>query len=159
LERTEVNLAANKPEEATDTVTREVARSFGVPISLVTVIESDAGFWHHSAGSTGNPFPEASPYSAVLAADELLVVEDVGKEERFADNPVLEKRGVRFFASAPLRLRDGHHVGNLCVLDTQPRTFGDSDRELLLSLAAQLMEALEPATAAASDHPSPPDLS
>ena len=59
-ERTEEKLADSKPEEATDTVTRELARAFNVPISLVTVIESDRHFWRHAAG-TGTPFPEASP--------------------------------------------------------------------------------------------------
>lgn len=142
-ERTERKLAATKPEEATDTVTRELARSFNVPISLVTVIESNREFWHHSA-STGTPFTEASPYEAVLASDQLLVVENVAKDERFSDNPILLKRGVKFFASAPLRTRDGHLVGNLCVLDTQARTFGDTERGLLQSLAAQLMDSLEP---------------
>ena len=142
-ERTERKLASTKPEEATDTVTRELAQAFDVPISLVTVIESDSDFWHHSA-ATGTPFPDASPYEVVLAADNFLVVEDVTKDDRYSENPVLLKRGVRSFASAPLRVRSGHLVGNLCVLDTQARVFSEADRELIQSLAAQLMEALEP---------------
>ena len=61
-------------------------------------------------------------------------------------------RGIRAFATTPLRLRNGHLVGNLCFLGTQPRTFRDSDRELLESLASQFMESVEPATS-----PSPVD--
>ncbi|HTO03543.1 MAG TPA: AI-2E family transporter, partial [Opitutus sp.] len=146
LERTEVKLAATKPEEAIDTITRELARSFEVPISLVSLIETDRDFWHVSSGSTA-PMPqtENSLTEAVLAFDDLTVVEDVTKNPRYSENPLLVKRGVRFFASTPLRLRNGHLVGNLCVLDTQPRTFSDSDRELLQALGAQLMEAVEPA--------------
>jgi GAF domain-containing protein len=41
-------------------------------------------------------------------------------------------------------VRSGHLVGNLCILDTQARTFNEADRELLESLAAQLMETVEP---------------
>jgi hypothetical protein len=37
------------------------------------------------------------------------------------------------------------------VLDTQPRTFLDKDRELLESLAAQLMDTVEPEVAPAAD--------
>jgi hypothetical protein len=152
-ERTEIKLAAKRPEEAGDTVTRELARAFEVPIALVSIIETDREFWHHSAGgsSSSTPFGEAAPHESALATDSLLVVEDVSKDERFLNNPVLSKRGVKFIASAPLRLRSGHLVGNLCVLDTQPRTFLDKDRELLESLAAQLMDTVEPEVAPAAD--------
>jgi hypothetical protein len=145
LERTELKLAATKPEEATDTVTRELARAFDVPISLVSVIATDREFWRSSPGSTA-PMPpaESSLNEAIFASDSLLVVEDVGKDQRYSDHPLLVKRGVRFFASTPLRVRSGHLVGNLCILDTQPRPFSQSDRELLESLATQLMEAVEP---------------
>ena len=89
----------------------------------------------------------------VLAADNFLAVEDVAKDERFSDNPALSKRGVRFFATAPLRIRSGHLVGNLCVLDTQPRTFSDADRDLLQSLATQLMDSLEPEPTSPASEP------
>ncbi|MEO6004566.1 MAG: AI-2E family transporter [Opitutus sp.] len=146
-ERTELKLAAAKPEEATDTVTRELARAFNVPISLVSVIETDRDFWRASpASGTVVSAAESSLYESVLVSDHPVVVDDVEKDERYSQNPLLEKRGVRFFASTPLRLRNGHHVGNLCILDTQPRTFGDKERELLDSLAAQLMDAVEPET-------------
>ena len=146
LERTETKLAAEKPEDATDTVTRELARTFDVPISLVSVIETDREFWRSSSGGSTAPMPPAEiPVNeAVFASDSLLVVEDVAKDDRYSENPLLVKRGIRFFATTPLRRRSGHLVGNLCILDTQPRKFSDSDRELLESLAAQLMETVEP---------------
>jgi hypothetical protein len=146
LERTEIKLAAEKPEDATDTVTRELARTFDVPISLVSVIETNQEFWRSSAGGSTAPMPPAdtSVNEAVFASDNLLVVEDVAKDDRYSQNPLLVKRGIRFFATAPLRIRSGHLVGNLCILDTQPRKFSDSDRELLESLAAQLMDTVEP---------------
>ncbi|WP_158305498.1 AI-2E family transporter [Opitutus terrae] len=142
LEKTETKLAVTRPEDAAETVIRELARAFGVPVALVSVIESDSDFWS-SAGGTSTPFAENSVHAEVLTSDVLLAVEDVTKEERFATQALLTKRGVRAFASVPLRTQSGHLVGNLCVLDTQPRTFSDADKELLQTLAAQLMEALE----------------
>ena len=78
-----------------------------------------------SAGGSTAPMPQAESTinEAVFASDDLLVVEDVKKDERYSDNPLLLKRGVRAFASTPLRARSGHLVGNLCILDTQPREF------------------------------------
>lgn len=153
LDRAEIKLVSKKPEEAADTVTRELARAFNVPVSLVSVIESDHEFWQ-SSGASNPPMPprENLLHDAVLAAEELLLVEDVAKDERFSNLPQLVKRGIRAFATTPLRLRNGHLVGNLCFLDTQPRTFSDSDRELLESLASQFMESVEPASS-----PSPAD--
>ena len=99
---------------------------------------------------------ESSPYESLLTSDHPLVVEDVNKDERYSQNPLLEKRGVKFLATIPLRLRNGHHVGNLCILDTRPRAFGEKERGLLESLGAQLMDALEPETSAASPVASAP---
>lgn len=152
LERTETKLVSKKPEEAAETITRELARAFDVPISLVSVIQTDREFWQSSTGSHPPMTPaENSVHDAVLGSDELLLIEDVSKDERFANLPQFVKRGVRAFATMPLRLRNGHLVGNLCILDTQPRSFRDGDRELLESLATQFMESIEPADSAAPE--------
>ncbi len=136
-----------KPTDALDSVIRELARSFDVPISLVSVLEVDREFWKPSTPGTPVPFaaPDHPVLDQVLVADTLRVVDDVAKDERLASHALLAKRGVRFLASAPLRTRAGHLVGNLCVLDTQPRTIDEAARQRLVSLAAQLMETLEPA--------------
>lgn len=151
LERTETKLAVSLPEDASDTVVRELARAFAVPVALVSVVASDQDFWKSAGGGpTNTPFPDNSAHAEVLTSDVLLKVEDVTKEERFAAHPLLAKRGVRAFASAPLKTQGGHHVGNLCVLDTQPRAFTQDEIDLLQSLAAQLMEALESKPASAT---------
>jgi GAF domain-containing protein len=144
LERTEIKLNAVKPEDATDTAVRELARAFEVPLSLVCVLETDPEFWKSlSQRAPSAPLLEASVYADVLTSDTLLVVEDVAKDDRFSRHPMLLQRGVRFFASAPLRARGGHLVGNLCVLDTHPRAFGETESELVQSLGAQLMEVID----------------
>lgn len=144
LERAEIKLTALKPEDATETITRELARAFDVPLSLVCVLETDPEFWKAlSQRAPSAPLLEASVYADVLMVDTLLVVENVAKDDRYSTNPILVQRGVHFFASAPLRARGGHLVGNLCVLDTHPRTFGEAEIELIQSLAAQLMEVID----------------
>lgn len=142
--RAETRLAVAKPDEAADTVVRELARAFDVPVSLVFVVESDRAFWTApGSGTTAVPAAENSLYADVLAADASQVVEDLAKDERFARHPLRLKRGVRFLASAPLRTRSCQLVGHLCVLDTKPRQLGEQDRERLESLAGRLMAAVE----------------
>lgn len=143
LERTEHRLAFTKPEEAIDTVSRELARVFDVPVSLIALVVSDGDFWKRSVVGAAVASVEKPAYDEVIAVDQFEVVEDLARDVRLAAHPLRVKRGVQAFVSAPLRTRAGHRVGNLCVLDTKPRQFTESDRELLQSLAAQLMEILD----------------
>jgi GAF domain-containing protein len=75
----------------------------------------------------------------VIAAGDMLVSEDVTEDPRFADDPHVLERGIRFYAGVPLRTSSGHVVGCLCVIDTQPREFTARDRDRLQEMAKQLM--------------------
>ncbi|HYP17514.1 MAG TPA: AI-2E family transporter [Opitutus sp.] len=144
LEQTERVVASARPEEATDAVVKELARALDVPVSLVTIVESDQVFWKE-VGIVASDLRagEKTVFDEAIATDHFQAVGEMAKDERFAQHPLLAKRGVQAFASAPLRTRAGHRVGNLCVLDTKPRAFSEADKELLQSLAVQLMEAID----------------
>ena len=73
----------------------------------------------------------------------MLVVEDIAKDERFANNPFLLEKGIRFYAGAPLRTSSNCVLGSLCVIDTKPRSFGEKDRKLLQIIADELMSKVE----------------
>ncbi|HWL15522.1 MAG TPA: AI-2E family transporter [Opitutus sp.] len=141
LDRSERKLAGLSPDEATDTVMRELARALDVPVSLVTIVETNPEFWSRLAGGTAPG--EKIGFEGIVGLDAACIVEDLAKDERYATHPLLVKRGVHAFASAPLRTRTGSRVGNLCVLDTKPREFSPADRELIEALAGQLMEVLD----------------
>ena len=84
----------------------------------------------------------------VIAAGEVLVVEDVREDERFADDPLVLEKGLRFYAGAPLRTSSGVVVGALCVIDTKPRDFSEADRLRLQATADELMADIERRTVA-----------
>ena len=75
----------------------------------------------------------------VVANGETLVVPDIERDPRFADNPSLDLRGMRFYAGAPLRTAEGFVLGTLCILDPEPRALADSEVTLLESMAADVM--------------------
>jgi GAF domain-containing protein len=79
----------------------------------------------------------------VVAVDEVLVIEDVTKDPRFAGNPLLLEKGIRFYAGAPLRTAAGLILGSLCVIDTKPRTFSEEESRTLQSMADELMARVE----------------
>jgi signal transduction histidine kinase len=51
--------------------------------------------------------------------------------------------GLRFYAGAPLTTWDGHNLGAICVMDKEPREFGDEDVAMLEQLAAIVVHELE----------------
>lgn len=140
-----LTLLDTPPEEMYDAITRKLAEAFKVPISLVTIVDADRQFWKSQVGlpddlAKARESPRATSVCGhVVARNELLVVEDVAKDDRFANNPFVKERGIRFYAGAPLRTRSGHVVGSLCVIDMKPRTISDEQKWLLQSLAKQLM--------------------
>jgi GAF domain-containing protein len=78
----------------------------------------------------------------VVANARAMVVPDVARDLRFAGNPALTDKGLRFYAGAPLRDAGEHVLGTLCILDVQPRSLTQRELELLESMAADLMGQL-----------------
>jgi GAF domain-containing protein len=146
LQRLGLNSAHHPRFEA---VAQRVAQSFDAPIGLVSLIDEEH---QHMPGATGLPADlnatrrmprEESICGHVVAADEVVVAEDVSKDPRFADNPLVLEKGIRFYAGAPLRTSSGLTIGSLCVIDTEPREFGEEDRRRLQGMADELMSDLE----------------
>ncbi|RYZ20726.1 MAG: GAF domain-containing protein, partial [Sphingobacteriales bacterium] len=60
-------------------------------------------------------------YNAVSTPEEILIVEDTTKDDRFATLPHMEDTETpRFYAASPLITRQGVCIGTLCVLDHVP---------------------------------------
>ena len=137
------HLDVAEPEEARDAVVRELARLFSVPVSLVSVVDTDKEFWasrlpvSEHEGERGD-----SLCSQLELVKDALVVEDISKDPRFADNAFLEERGVKFLASTPLQIPDGNKVGSLCVMDTKPHVVTDRDKLLLAKVGEEFMRIL-----------------
>ena len=62
---------------------------------------------------------------------------DAAEDANFAGS------GVRFYAGAPLKTRDGHVLGALCVMDRQPGSLTDQQIESLRALSRQAVSQLE----------------
>lgn len=76
--------------------------------------------------------------------DALVVVGDAARDPRFSARAwVTGPTGMRFFASAPIVLRDGQRAGTLCVADRMARTLDASQANTLLALAATAARIIE----------------
>ncbi len=134
------------PEPQFDAITRVAASLFKVPVALIALMDGDR-LWFKSR--LGLEIPQldrklAFCAHAICHAHELMVVEDLAADARFAGNPLVAAGPqVRFYASAPLVGRDGLAVGTVAILDTQARSFPAADRAALADLAIAVMTALE----------------
>ena len=131
-----LNILDTPPEERFDRLTRLARRVFNVPISTVTMVDTNRQWFKSCGGVDVRETPREISFCAhAILYDDLLVVENAAKDERFKNNPfVTEHPKIRFYAGCPLVV-DGYRIGTICVIDMKARTFSDEDRQLLRDLA------------------------
>jgi len=131
-------------EDRFDRFTRLAAASFGVPIALVSLVDTDRQWFKSCVGLELPGSPRSVAFcSHAVALDDLLVVPDTHLDERFAANPLVTgEPGIRFYAGQPVRSLDGQPLGTLCIIDTRPRELDDAGRRMLRDLAQLVQDEL-----------------
>ncbi|QLF68510.1 EAL domain-containing protein [Peteryoungia desertarenae] len=137
--------AETQSNQALQAVCRTAERLFGVPIVLVSLVETDHQWFAAKCGLTiDRTAREISFCAHAICRDEVLVVEDARLDERFSDNPLVTGApGIRFYAGAPLIFEEGVRIGTLCLIDRRPRALSNEDRERLIDLAAVVTSILQ----------------
>jgi methylmalonyl-CoA mutase cobalamin-binding subunit len=144
-----LNLLDTPIEADFDQVTERLTKLFRVPTALLTLIDKDRQ-WFKS--QTGLPADLAEARSTsrdvslcghVIANDEVLIVRDLARDPRFANNPFVKERGLRFYAGVPLRGPNGFPIGTLSILDTKPREMTRQEQDLLKMIAGDVMEQIK----------------
>src|SRR3712207_3043908 len=133
------------PERDFDDIVALASAVCGVPMSLVSLIDSDRQWFKARIGTDLTETSRDLSFCghAILGKD-LLVVPDARQDARFADNPaVTADGGVRFYAGAPLVTTDGFALGTLCVVDSEPRRLGVEQLQALRALSRQVTSQLE----------------
>ncbi|MBT8142142.1 MAG: sensor domain-containing diguanylate cyclase [Gammaproteobacteria bacterium] len=132
------------PEERFDRYTRLASSIFDVPIALVSLVDSHRQWFKSSCGLDVSETPRSvSVCGHVINQNDIFVVEDLTKDDRFFDNPLVSNDPkLRFYAGVPLQPLNGYKLGSFCVLDYEPRSFTDKDRKDLLDLASMVSDEL-----------------
>jgi GAF domain-containing protein len=149
----------SRPDPEFDEFAAKLARLTDSPYAMVNFVgdreQYFAGLYTPSGSMTGTAL-EAAQATAntgpgrqmaldhgfcphVVVRRKALVLDDVCDYPRFAGNPVVDKLGIRAYLGAPLIDRTGIALGTICVVDTQPHSFGREGLETIKSMAAELM--------------------
>jgi predicted PurR-regulated permease PerM/methylmalonyl-CoA mutase cobalamin-binding subunit len=144
-----LNLLDTPTEADFDHVTERLTKLFNVRIALITLIDKNRQ-WFKSQTGLPTDLAEARSTSRdvslcahVIANDEVLIVRDLARDPRFANNPFVKERGLRFYAGVPLRGPNGFPIGTLSILDAKPRELTRQEQELLKMIAADVMEQIK----------------
>ena len=133
------------PEKKFDRITSMIAKICDVPTALITLIDEERQ-WFKSCFGFDQRETDLDVSFCVYAVDagDMLVVEDATKDPRFKDNPIVTgPPHVRFYAGAPLTTPEGVHIGTLCIIDYETRTFDAAQREILEDLADTVVAQFE----------------
>jgi diguanylate cyclase (GGDEF)-like protein len=127
------------PEERFERLTRMAKQIFGVPIALVSLVDENRQWFKSCLGLDAyETSREISFCGHSILEKYVFVVPDTSLDPRFVDNPlVTDYPNIRFYAGCPLHV-NGQRLGTLCIIDRQPRIFGDNYIVLLKDLAAMV---------------------
>lgn len=125
------------PEERFDRITRIARHLFGVPITLVSLVDKERQWFKSRQGLDATETPRNISFCGHAILDQdIFQISNALEDPRFADNPlVTSPPDIRFYAGAPLSTLDGHRIGTLCLIDSQPRTLDPAEKQLLRDLA------------------------
>jgi PAS domain-containing protein len=139
------------PAASLQRLVEETARTFGVPIAVLSVVLEDRQWFKAHVGLEGEVLKNrGTPISQafcrhVVDADTIgpLVVPDATRHPVFADNPLVLSGAVGSYAGAPLLTAHGDVLGTLCIIDNKPLGIDQEQVEILVALARRVAGEIE----------------
>jgi two-component sensor histidine kinase len=128
-----------------DDIVELAAELCGTKISVINLIDADRQWFKAETGLGVRETPlETSICSHVILENDFVEIPDTHADTRTQDNPLCrDEPGLRFYAGALLKSRDGFPIGTLCVLHDEPYALNAFQKKSLRTLARQVMRELD----------------
>jgi len=147
-----VEQAATGGSDTLKDLAKEAEKEFGVDVAVVSMLDGSKLWYAMNTELLPVSIPRELTFCDVtVAADDVVVVEDARKDERFADNPYLDLNHGYFYAGHPIHSSTGETIGTFCLHDTRPRKASSVSPEKLREFALRAeaeLQSYEPAPAA-----------
>lgn len=130
---------------AFDRLTKLAGRIFEVPIAIITIVDSDRIWFKSKLGLDVNQIGrDPGLCASCILQDEVMVIKDAKKDAVALTNPLVAGEfGLRFYAGAPLKTRDGVNIGTFCLVDREPRDLTGTEQATLADLASIVIDEME----------------
>lgn len=138
-----LNLLDTPPSESFDRITRMAAQIFDLPVAAVSLTDRDRQWFKSRIGIEHWSIPrDKAPCAQVAENAATVLIPDLLADDIYSTS-LLASQGVRFYAGASLTTREGHSLGALCVLGTDPRDASAEEIAALEDLAKMVMTQIE----------------
>lgn len=141
------SLTDTHAEAAFDRLTRLASKMLDAPISLVNLITDTEQLCKSAYGISSEDVtvPNSIAFCThTVSMGEPFVVEDASIHSLVQDNPLVQDDpNLRSYLGIPLQTEDHYDIGTLCVLDTKPRQWSESDIQIMQELTASVMMEID----------------
>jgi CheY-like chemotaxis protein len=130
--------------ETFDRLTKLVVSHFDIDKAFVGLVdEHEERFVACEGADWQTVAREDTICTHTILEHEVMVVEDITEDPRFAGNDTLRELDIRSYAGAQLTTPDGQTIGALCCTDSETRSYTAAERQDLRLFADEAMEQLE----------------
>jgi len=131
-------------EESFERLTGLIASHFDSAVAFIGLIDRTTENLVACTGADWDMLArEDSVCTHSMLQDGVMVVEDITDDARFRSNETLHQLGIVSYAGANLTTGVGNTIGQVCVIDHEPRTYSEAEKEDLQEFADIAMEILE----------------
>ena len=131
-------------EDSFERLTDLITSHFDAAVAFIGLLEKDEENFLACTGADWDSLTrEETICTHSMLQEDVMVVEDIREDKRFANNDQLHDLGIVSYAGANMTTPEGQVIGQVCLIDHEPRSYDATERAELEQFAETAMEVLE----------------